>query len=417
MVSEFSPHHACGQILFSLKNSKLNYVVRETPYSAYITIRKTFIKEVSETIVNVSEENKTLREINTLKDKNDTLERKLALVTFDFEEMEIKYEALDKENKNLDDQINNLYEAKRKVTCELESVSKENCDLKTEIKKVNESKTNLKVEYNKTIDQKKFQEKSDLVEILEHTLQNKQSEIERLRQELSNRNAELKREVIVNGFNVPCNICSFENEVELKRHIEEHHTHKCDQCNDVLYSVLRLESHVRIFHVWNCDFCEFATDTEDQLEDHRIEIHENECEHCDFETSDTAELERHIEEVHTHKCLTCGVTFKSAKKLTTHICKVDIRNPTFKSFYTRSWYDANGCNPVYCTIQNQDIAWLHCQKCWTDKESYCWKPSMVLGIPVEMESVRHIQSEGHLQSGEVNWPMLVKDIDHLAIEE
>ena len=35
-----SAEFACGQILFTLKHSKLNYIVKETPYSAYITINK-----------------------------------------------------------------------------------------------------------------------------------------------------------------------------------------------------------------------------------------------------------------------------------------------------------------------------------------------------------------------------------------
>ena len=45
MFGENSPYYACDQILFSLKMSRLNYLVNETPYSAYITIRKKFIKD------------------------------------------------------------------------------------------------------------------------------------------------------------------------------------------------------------------------------------------------------------------------------------------------------------------------------------------------------------------------------------
>ena len=51
MTSENSASFACGQIIFSITSSQLNYVVKETPYSAYITIRKKFLKsfEQSET--------------------------------------------------------------------------------------------------------------------------------------------------------------------------------------------------------------------------------------------------------------------------------------------------------------------------------------------------------------------------------
>ena len=43
MAGETCPHNMCGQILVCLKMSNLNYVVKETPYSAYVTIRKKFI--------------------------------------------------------------------------------------------------------------------------------------------------------------------------------------------------------------------------------------------------------------------------------------------------------------------------------------------------------------------------------------
>ena len=46
MASVISPQNACGQILFSLQMSNLNYVIKETPYSAYITIRKKFARSI-----------------------------------------------------------------------------------------------------------------------------------------------------------------------------------------------------------------------------------------------------------------------------------------------------------------------------------------------------------------------------------
>ena len=221
----------------------------------------------------------------------------------------------------------------------------------------------------------------------------------------------------LNGVDIPCSICSFANELQLRRHIEKVHDHKCEKCGYISFNLSRFEAHTRIYHVWDCDSCEFTTETEDELENHRIDEHEHKCEHCDFETTNRDDLSRHIEEVHTLKCSICDVTFKFEKKRKTHICKVEVRNPTFKSFYTRSWYDSNGCNSVYCTIQNQDIAWLHSKQCWADKEHFCWRPSPVLGKPIELETVPHILSNGHLQNGEVNWPLIIKDIGHFTNEE
>ena len=44
MTGKNSPEYHCGQILYFLKMSKLDYMLKETPYSAYINIRKKFIK-------------------------------------------------------------------------------------------------------------------------------------------------------------------------------------------------------------------------------------------------------------------------------------------------------------------------------------------------------------------------------------
>ena len=63
----------CNQILKVVKDSRLNYLVNETPYSAHITIRKKFVKhaEVEDTLavddfalsdVALRQENITLRQ-------------------------------------------------------------------------------------------------------------------------------------------------------------------------------------------------------------------------------------------------------------------------------------------------------------------------------------------------------------------
>ena len=87
MVGESSAQYACGKILFSLKNSNLNYVVKETPYSAYITIRKKFIKDVGENVLNNSKDFKTVDTIKELKEENGNLKQTHALQVIEFEEL------------------------------------------------------------------------------------------------------------------------------------------------------------------------------------------------------------------------------------------------------------------------------------------------------------------------------------------
>ena len=48
MSSDLLAHTVCEQLLSILKTSKLNYLVKETPYSAFVTIRKRFVNDVKE---------------------------------------------------------------------------------------------------------------------------------------------------------------------------------------------------------------------------------------------------------------------------------------------------------------------------------------------------------------------------------
>ena len=101
MAGDSSPHNACGQILFSLKMTKLNYVVKETPFSAYITIRKKFIQSSFVPDVAIEKVTAAENELISLKEKNRYLETKLALITFELEETQVKNEALEKKMRNV----------------------------------------------------------------------------------------------------------------------------------------------------------------------------------------------------------------------------------------------------------------------------------------------------------------------------
>ena len=194
-----------------MKNSNLNYVVKETPYSAYITIRKKFIKDVGENVLNNSKDFKTVDIIKELKEENGNLKQENASKVIEFEELEIKFEKLDKENRRLEDEVNDLYEAKRKVAKEFDSVVNKNVALKSEVKKIKEAKAK--------VDNKDLKEKADLIAILEHTLNNKQSEIERLTEEVLNATSKPAKEVTIKRGNRFCSICSFKSDLDLQKHI------------------------------------------------------------------------------------------------------------------------------------------------------------------------------------------------------
>ena len=46
MTGNVSADNAFGQVLICLRMSELHYIVNETPFSAYVTIRKKFVKSV-----------------------------------------------------------------------------------------------------------------------------------------------------------------------------------------------------------------------------------------------------------------------------------------------------------------------------------------------------------------------------------
>ena len=141
MASDSSPHNVCGQILFSLKMSKLNYIVKETPFSAYITIRKKFIQSflAPQPEIVFEKVTDTEKEIKSLIEKNKDLESKLGLITFELEESQVKIEALEKENVKLEDSIEEVYEEKRKKVKDMDKLSEENLNLKKELREVTQA--------------------------------------------------------------------------------------------------------------------------------------------------------------------------------------------------------------------------------------------------------------------------------------
>ena len=77
MVGEVSAENAFGQVLICLRMSKLNFILKETPYSGYVTIRKKFVKEVDNGVIesengNVSSE--TVENVNILIDMKKKFE-------------------------------------------------------------------------------------------------------------------------------------------------------------------------------------------------------------------------------------------------------------------------------------------------------------------------------------------------------
>ena len=114
MVGEISPDFACGQVLFGLKMSNLNYVVKETPYSVYLTIRKSFVREpVERQSIEIKDSEKALKE--EIKD----LKTNLAIAKVELEEIECKNKSLKEKNESHKETIEELCAEKNKLIKDL----------------------------------------------------------------------------------------------------------------------------------------------------------------------------------------------------------------------------------------------------------------------------------------------------------
>ena len=88
MAVKVSAENALGQVLICLRMSKLNFVAKETPYSAYVTIRKKFVKHVeeeftdSENIQPMSENVKAVEIVSNLEQKVKDLSQKCGILEF-----------------------------------------------------------------------------------------------------------------------------------------------------------------------------------------------------------------------------------------------------------------------------------------------------------------------------------------------
>ena len=244
MTGEPSPHNACGQILFCLKMSQLNYVVKETPYSAYVTIRKKFIHSVGPVpeapFTNQHSENlkHAENELAVLKEKNKDLETRIAMATIELEEAETKIQTLDGKIVNLEDRIEEIYKENRYLTKEKDILDAAKKTLSEDLAKQKNENVEVKKENLKTkkCESERYLDKCDMIEILENTLRNKNEEINQLKLDFEN----------AKGKEYLCSVCDFKcsNSSILTEHDKNNHAHKCDVCDLVVKSKEKLNIHI-----------------------------------------------------------------------------------------------------------------------------------------------------------------------------
>ena len=327
MVGPNKAENVFGQMLICLRMSRLDYMVKETPYSAYITIRKKFSKSVKEDIVdlgNAEDENdiavmKNIKKENTfLKQKIEELEKECGSLRFDNEEMEIKVENLEKENVTLEDQIEELYAESRNLRKNMEKLSVDNSFKEKEFEKICNEKEDLKIS------------------------------IKELKSFEASTSSSTKHVYV-------CKECESESEEDTEKHIETSNevstsskgVQKYDKCN-FTGNEKNIEIHVNEVHAivkFNCDVCDFNAKSEEVLKNHRMEHNEVTCEHC-------------------------GESFIGSEKLGRHLCRKFVPDPEYIDMYVKNWFRRGDCIPVFSKRWEKEIVLLHSDNCW-DGENFC----------------------------------------------
>ena len=239
--------------------------------------------------------------------------------------------------------------------------------------------------------------------MLEVKLHDKKLEIVKL-------NAEI---VQVRTLGQSCTNCNytFDLREELTKHILDKHGSKiCTERVDIS------ESDKDINNIGNpdlpstskCGTCLNTSEDERDLKTHTNSKHVLYCDHCEFQSESSDSLHEHYLLKHNFLCPTCSNIFKTQQKLSKHLCKLEVDNPSFGTFYTRGWFDLKGCNQVFCSDLDRQVAILHCEDCLKEETSCCWAPYK---LSSKSEDIIHFQTKNFIKHTkmshiEVLWPQL-----------
>ena len=238
MTNNLSANSVCNQLLKIVKDSNLNYLVNETPYSAYVTIRKTFVRYNSEVTLAGKD----------LAKENDAPQDKFEALIVENNILRRKLTQLESENKNINirleiakGQLSNKNDAFEKVVKDKEDISEKNDASTFELK---QAKSRLKKLENCE------KEKDDNLLMLELTLRNRETEIDSLKTEL---------ETMKTRFQ--CEECDFNFVIEsdLKNHMKTEHEVQCIFCNNSFAGSKKHKNHICKVHVENPAYKEYYT--------------------------------------------------------------------------------------------------------------------------------------------------------------
>ena len=378
-----SAEFACGQILYNIKESKLNYLVRETPYSVSITLRKKYVKEAIENIsitpqsVHVENNLDVKKKLEAVESENARLRKKIIdkdkeIGTTQFEngELEVKNEQLDSEVVVLNDKIEDMYRAISKLKSGNEG-SINHVDKKLKVKEV------------------LVNEMEEKIMILENVVESRNMKISSLEEKIRSFEVKQLEPSCLNCDSEPNQDNSFLEHKTNDHNIsaDEPSTSKSGKCEIEIEDESLLDVHIKSDHMIVCD-------------------------ECDFKTYDTQELKDHMEKFHLIICENCSLEFKSDKKLSDHMCRIHILNPSCGDSYTKNWTIFEGCTRIFSKFLEKEVVYLHSQQCIDNLKS-C--PDMLKSYDTDIFNydgeIWHAPISEFFSEGKMKWGSLSSHFD------
>ena len=375
MVGKVSAENAFGQILICLRMSKLNFILKETPYSGYVTIRKKFVKEVengengvidSENVDIDSETIESVNIVNDMKKKFEDVSRQYGMLEFAKEELEVKFETLEKEKVATDDHIEEVYAKNRELMKINEELLNENCDLKDAIDKAKtEAEKNSKAFKRSKILEESIIDLEGKIMMHENAIESRDLEI-----------VKLKKAILCEQNNANIDIPKKDVDAE----------------TEYFNSVTRTVN-------------SFLASTSSVKEGF-------ECDECGLVIKTTEDLKIHMEKDHVVKCEHCDENFAGISKLQKHMCRIHVNNPNIFDLYMKNWFVRNECFRVFSEHKSKEIAIIHSEVC-VKSHSCSWVlPTFISQLRyIDNTDLIHLHTSEFLLNGNVQWDILTKLIE------
>jgi len=138
MANKWTAEKACKKVLTTIRRSNLHFVMRETPFSAEVTIRKKFVKSFQTIFTNndIGIKNSSNKEVQLLNNKIATLEVELNKMRKQFENINTKYEQQKMIKEDKETELEYILKENHLNKMKAEGYCKDNADMRQTLNQI-----------------------------------------------------------------------------------------------------------------------------------------------------------------------------------------------------------------------------------------------------------------------------------------